>query len=116
MTELDPEGLVFRDDPSKRSAFFAGQADVGRLLGMITALTSEIAMLRARLDTHERLAAEGGFDRAKVESYRPDATALAERMTDDQAMIGRVFKPLSDELDRLLEEPAVQKTLLETHR
>ena len=35
MTELDPEGLVFRDDPSKRSAFFAGQADVGRLLGMI---------------------------------------------------------------------------------
>jgi hypothetical protein len=31
-------------------------------------------------------------------------------------MIERVFKPLSDELDRLLEDPAVQKTLLETDR
>ena len=116
MTELDPEGLVFRDDPRKRSSFFAAQADIGRLLGMITALTGEIAMLRARLDTHERLAAAGGFDRSKVEAYQPDAAALAERMADDQAMIGRVFKPLADELDRLLEDPVVQKTLLEIDR
>ena len=108
------EGLLFREDAQQRSEFFSERADVGRLLEMVTALTGEIAMLRARLDTHERLAASGkGFDRAAVEAYRAPPEVFAERMQDDQAMIARVFRAVADELDRLAEDPGVQKVLME---
>jgi hypothetical protein len=109
---LDAEGLVIRESATAGSGFFPGNPEVDRLLAMITALTGEIAILRARLDTHERLAANGSFDRASVEAYVPTATELAERMADDQAMIARVFRPVADELDRLLADSATQKSLI----
>lgn len=113
---LDAEGLVVRESASTGAGFFPGNPDMDRVLAMITALTGEIAILRARLDTHERLAASGSFDRARVEGYVPTAAELAERMADDQAMIARVFRPVADELDRLLEDPAVQKSLIGSNR
>ena len=113
---LDAEGLVLRDEHIVNTGFFPGNPDMDRMLAMITALTGELAILRARLDTHERLAASGGFDRARVENYAPTEAELAERMADDQAMIARVFRPVADELDRLLEDPAIHKSLIGSNR
>ncbi len=112
---LDAEGLVLREKGAD-TGFFPGNPDVDRLLAMITALTGEIAILRARLDTHERLAARGSFDRAAVEAYVPTPGELAERMADDQATIARVFRPVADELDRLLDDAVVQKSLIGSPR
>lgn len=113
---LDAEGLVVRESANAAPGFFPGNPEMDRLLAMITALTGEIAILRARLDTHERLAANGSFDRARVEGYAPTPAELAERMADDQAMIARVFRPVADELDRLLDDPAIQKSLIGSQR
>ena len=107
------EGLIFREDAQHRSEFFSERADVGRLLEMVTALTGEIAMLRARLDTHERLAAGGAFDHAQVEAYRAPSDVLAYRMQQDQEMIARVFRAVTEEIDRLASDADVRKVLME---
>lgn len=108
------EGLIFREDAQHRSEFFSERADVGRLLEMVTALTGEIAILRARLDTHERLAASGsGFDHARVEAYRAPSDVLAYRMQQDQEMIARVFRAVTEEIDRLASDADVRKVLME---
>ena len=71
---LDAEGLVLREKGAD-TGFFPGNPDVDRLLAMITALTGEIAILRARLDTHERLAAR----------------AVISRRMSDKARAGRIL-------------------------
>ncbi len=113
MKELDADGLSFRPDPGRREHFFSEESNADRLLAMLSAATAEIAVLRARLDTHERLsAARGGYGRTDVESYSPPADVLAERQADCQDIIRRVFQPLSDEVGALAEDPATQATLV----
>jgi hypothetical protein len=114
MQELDADGLSFRPDPGHREHFFSEESNADRLLAMLSAATAEIAVLRARLDTHERLsAARGSFGRAEVESYAPPADALAERQADCQDIIRRVFQPLSAEVGALADDPAAQAALVQ---
>lgn len=63
-----------------------------RLLAMIAALASELAVTRERLDTIERLSL--GTD--AVEAFVPDAAATAHRDTLRRRIIARVFRPLRD--------------------
>ena len=74
---------------------------IARLTAMVTALTSEITILRERLDTVERLAEDAGvFTREGIERYTPDAAAAAERDALRQRQIAKVFRPLRDEAER----------------
>jgi hypothetical protein len=67
------------------------------LLAMVTALTGELAVLRERLDTAERLLdAAGVLPRATIETFEPDAAQTAEREALRKSLIGRVFRPLRD--------------------
>ena len=68
-----------------------------RLLGMVAALTSELAVLRERLDTVERLS---GIDAAAIEAFTPDAEAQAERDALRLGLIAKIFRPLKDALAR----------------
>jgi hypothetical protein len=112
MNELDEEGLSFRPDQARRENFFSAESNADRLLAMLSAATAELAVLRARLDTHERLsAARGGFGRADVESFAPSAEVMAERQADCQDIIRRVFEPLSAELGAQAEDPATPAAL-----
>lgn len=114
MKELDADGLSFRPDPGRRENFFSEESNADRLLAMLSAATAEIAVLRARLDTHERLAAaRGGFSRADVEAYAPPADVVAERQADCQDIIRRVFQPLSEEVGALAEDPTAQARLVQ---
>jgi hypothetical protein len=62
------------------------------LLAMLMALTQEVAVLRARLDTSERLLAEKAvLQRAEIESYHPDRDAEAEREQWRQDYLDRVL-------------------------
>ena len=94
------EGLIYRENPDQPTAFFPSP-DTDRLLAVISALTAELVVLRSRLDTHERLAATGGFDRLRVEAFEPDAAAAAERHAETQAIVRRVFHVYAAEADRL---------------
>ena len=67
------------------------------LLAMVTALAGELAVLRERLDTAERLLeAQGVLPRARIEAFVPDAQQTAERETLRKNLIGRVFRSLRD--------------------
>ncbi len=82
----------------KRRLEIAGQsANEDRMLAMIAALASELAVTRERLDTVERLAETAGlFDRAAIEQFSPQAGQAAERDGIRRRIIDRVFRPIKD--------------------
>lgn len=66
------------------------------LLGMIMALTSEVTVLRQRLDAHERLAVAGTAPTpTTVDAYEPDDAAEATRATQRQRILDKVCRPLA---------------------
>jgi hypothetical protein len=73
---------------------------IARLTAMVAALTSELTVVRERLDTVERLAeAAGVLTQAQVEGYEPDAAAASARDRLRKRQIEKVFKPLRDDAE-----------------
>ena len=84
-----------------RPAYF-DHADVDRVMAILLALISEVASIRERLDTHERLAADGALPVAGlVESYRPDDLSDAEREGWRGAYIRRLFRVITEDAEAL---------------
>jgi len=60
---------------------------------MIVALVGEVSVVKERLDTHERLAAQGRVATVEeIENYAPDADVEDEREAWRAAMLDRVFR------------------------
>jgi D-alanine-D-alanine ligase-like ATP-grasp enzyme len=74
---------------------------IDQLMAMVTALTAEVAILRDRLDTNERIA-EGRklYSRSDVDSFIPDAPIMAERSAQHQRLLRKVFRVLKEDLAR----------------
>ena len=87
-------------DPVNRRLPIPGQtAGEDRALTMIAALTSEVAVLRERLDTLERLlAAAGTIAPEAIEAFAPDEAARTARDTLRRRLIEKVFGPVRDAL------------------
>ncbi len=82
-------------------------AETARLLAMVSALTSELAVVRERLDTHERLAALGQPVTAQaVEAFVPTPGDVGDRDAMRNRLIGVVFRPLVDDAAREARETA----------
>ena len=74
----------------------------GRLLSIVMALVGEVAVLRQRLDTTERLlAAKGVVARDEVESYEPDRQAGYERAVETKAYIARVMRGVQQAMEAM---------------
>ena len=86
----------------KRPYFFDDPA-VERVLAVTMAVAQEVAVLRERLDTIERLLERrnGNFSRADIDSYAPDPAAATERAEWSRMYIARVLRILQQELDAL---------------
>jgi hypothetical protein len=68
-----------------------------QLLGMIVALTSEVTILRARLDACERLlVASGALAEGAVDRFDPDPAAAAQRERARQHTIAKVMRPMKE--------------------
>ncbi|WP_161989094.1 hypothetical protein [Sphingomonas glacialis] len=66
-------------------------------IAMILALTAELSIVRARLDTCERLLVEAGvFKPDAIETFTPDAAALAEREQLRTRSIAKILRPLHE--------------------
>ena len=79
-----------------RRPLFMRDPDVDKLLAMIMAMSGEIALLRGRLDTHERLLAAGQpVTPQAIDAFVPDAASEAAREAQRQAMLARVFRILA---------------------
>ena len=98
-----------------RRPAFMKDPDVDRLLALIMALTGEVAVMRDRLDTHERLAKAGKVATpANIEAFEPDAVLEDVREADRAAMLNRVFRILSVEMDQTGQAERGYRSLIET--
>lgn len=72
-----------------------GDERIDALLGALMALTSEVAVLRERLDAHERIAARGEVATPEaVDSFLPDDETTASRANQRKRLIDKVCRPL----------------------
>ena len=93
--------LINAASRGKRPYFFENQ-DVDRLLAIVWAMASELAVTRERLDTVERLLAERALlERSAIENYRPDPVAEQERGQWQIDYIARLLRVLQQEIDSL---------------
>ena len=66
-------------------------------MGMIIALTSEITILRARLDACERLLVDAGvLPAGAIDGFAPGATAQEERNAMRTRSIAKIMRPMHE--------------------
>ena len=83
----------------KKDVHFFSDPDVDRLLSMVVSLATEVAVLRDRLDTHERLAEQGTLATAEqVEAYESSPEVAADRDRWRTRYLRRVMARLSNEM------------------
>jgi hypothetical protein len=81
-------------------------ADLDKVMAVLLALTSEVAALRERLDSHERLAAEGVLPAVdQVEAYLPDAATETRREAWRDAYLRRLFRVITEDVEALRQLP-----------
>lgn len=81
-------------------------SDVDRVMAILLALVSEVASIRERLDTHERLAENGVLPAgAEVENYTPTQIAEADRDLWRDAYIKRLFRVIAEDVEALRGKP-----------
>ncbi len=98
----DPPGTRPRKavGPDRPTYFDAG--DVDRVMAVLLALVSEVAAIRERLDTHERIADAGALPAGEaVEAYEPDAAAEARREAWRDSYIRRLFRVITEDVEAL---------------
>ena len=78
--------------------------DVDKVVMMMMALAAEVAVLRDRLDTHEALAEAGQASTgAAVERFVLTEQRQAKREAERHAMLKRLLRVLTEEVDALRE-------------
>lgn len=89
---------------------FHSEAAIDRLVSMVMALTGEVAVLRQRLDTVERVADEkGAFSRSDLERFTPDATAAAAQESMRQEILANVFYWVSKDVRDVVEKETPER-------
>jgi hypothetical protein len=90
-----------RKAKGKRPVYFENP-ECDKLLAIAMALAGELAVVRERLDTVERLLAERGAVTAEqIEGYRPDERAAAERERWREEYLERVLRIVHHELESI---------------
>ncbi len=81
-----------RHTRGKRPHFFDDPA-IDQMMTFMIELTTEVSVLRERLDTVERLLErDGKVTRESIEAYVPDATVETDRAAWRDAYVKRVFR------------------------
>ena len=76
---------------------------------MIMALAGEVSVLRERLDTHERLAADRTWpSAAKVEDYAAPSQVIDAREERRALFVSRILRIVGDDLERMSSGDAEQ--------
>lgn len=90
----------------ERPQYFADPA-IDKTLAITLALAGEVAVLRDRIDTIERLAEAGTAPtRAAVDAYKPDATVRAERDAWRDSYLDTVLRIIHQEREELEQRAA----------
>lgn len=83
-----------------KSPTFFDDPQNDKVVAIVMALAGEVAVLRERLDTIERVAERGGlFSPRDIEAYRVDDAVAAERERWRAEYIARVLRVVHEELE-----------------
>ncbi|MEM0986562.1 MAG: hypothetical protein AAGJ32_09965 [Pseudomonadota bacterium] len=111
MAELDPIALAGAKAKGKRP-WFLENPDTERLMNITLALVQEVAVMRERLDTIERLLARGDTVSAEaIDAFEPTKSEADARGLWTQEYLARIFRILQQDreaLDRGEEESSEQ--------
>lgn len=81
---------------------YLDDADIDKVMAVMLALVSEVASLRERLDTHERLAGEDlPATPGNVEAHQPTPEVEASREAWRDAYIRRLFRVFTEDIEAL---------------
>lgn len=101
MGELDPLKLAGNKPKGKRP-FFLKDADVERVMAITMAVAQELAVMRERLDTIERLLdAKGTISRGDIEKYNPPKEIAEERGAWTQEYLARILRIYQQDIEAL---------------
>ncbi len=99
--DIDVMALAYRRPKGKRPWFFEDPA-VEKVLNITMAVAGELAVTRERLDAVERiLEREGALKRESINTFAPDAAALADRDAWRQAYLTRILRVVTQELEAI---------------
>lgn len=95
--------ILMAGDKSKGGRpYFLESAETERVMNVAMAVATEVAVLRERIDTMERLLeAKGLIDRSAIETYEPDETAAEERQLWHARYAARILRIFQQELDAI---------------
>lgn len=94
---LDPNA-----GPKGKRPFFFDDPAVERVLTITMAVAQELAVVRERLDTVERLLDERGVVRKEdIENFEPDADAAEERQEWHAKYIARILRILQQDREEI---------------
>lgn len=101
MTNIDVNTLANAKAKGKRPYFFDDPA-VERVLSITMAVATEVAVLRERMDTIERLMESGQpVTKAAIDAFKPDDNAARERQEWHAAYVARILRIVQQELQAL---------------
>lgn len=101
MTTLDPLALAGAKPRGKRP-WFLEDRDAERLMTIVMAVAQELAVVRERMDTIERLLEKNDvLTRADIEKFTPSRTQAAERGAWTQEYLARILRVLQQEQEAL---------------
>jgi hypothetical protein len=97
MAGFDPLAQAGAKARGKRPWFYESR-EAERVMNITMALAQEVAVMRARMDTTERLLeARGLLSRAEIEAYEPSKAEAAERGAWTQEFIARILRIVQQE-------------------
>lgn len=101
MSDIDYIARAGAKAKGKRPAYFEDPA-IDRTLSIVMAIAGEVAVLRERMDTIERLLdTHGTISRADIESYVPDIQAGKERGLLHKDYIARILRGVQQDMEAL---------------
>lgn len=99
MTELDVNALANAKAKGERPYFFDDPA-VERVLSITMAVATELAVMRERMDTIERLLEAGTpVTKASIDAFRPDDEAARQRQQWHADYIARILRIVHQEIE-----------------
>jgi hypothetical protein len=101
LTDADIQKLATAKAKGKRPKYLGTPAEE-HLLSMVMVLAEELAVMRERADTVERLLAEkGALTREEIETYTPDFETGQARQKQHLDFAVRLLRSLRQEVDTL---------------
>ncbi len=118
MTFIDPLQLAGAKPKGKRP-FFLNDPDVERVMAISMAVAQELAVMRERMDTIERLLEQHGtISRDEIENYNPPKDIAEQRGAWTQEYLARILRIYQQDIEALDrgDEPSSEDIGLELGR